>query len=255
MGTPGKSVRTPPNAIYEGLATYLPLVDEAVRRFARRLPRNVLRDDLVATATVGLLDALRRSPDRGPAFPYYARVRIEGAIVDGLRSQDWFGPSFRRRVRAGGESCSAAMIGFDDLPPAAALNLSDPMERSPEDELDLGRQRAALGSAVTRLPEREASIVTLHYFEGVELQDIAARLGVSGARVSQVHHRALAMMRAILDEPPGTDAARLRVDPGNACPLALGNGRVEPLRSRGQRRGGAPGRSERQVPSVRQGIR
>ena len=39
-------------------------------------------------------------------------------------------------------------------------------------------------------------IVTLHYFERVALQDIAKALGVTESRVSQLHTRALRMLRA-----------------------------------------------------------
>ncbi len=201
MGTFGEPVHAVHSTSSRELTAYLPLVHRAVRRFAYRLPPNVLRDDLLSDGTAGLLDALRRSPDRGPRFTHYARLRIEGSIVDGLRSQDWLCRSLRKRVRLGGEH-AAAVVSLDELAERVGLDPTDPTRCTPEEELDHMRQRAALGRAVMRLPDREASIVTSHYFEGVELQEIAARLCVSAARVSQLHHRALALMRAMMDEPP-----------------------------------------------------
>jgi RNA polymerase sigma factor for flagellar operon FliA len=38
----------------------------------------------------------------------------------------------------------------------------------------------------------------LHYFQGVQLKAIAAQLGVSEPRVSQLHSRAMAKLRATL---------------------------------------------------------
>jgi RNA polymerase sigma factor for flagellar operon FliA len=206
MGTFGRPVPPVHSPSSQELAAYLPLAHRAVRRFSYRLPPNVLRDDLLADATAGLLDALRRSPDRGPTFAHYARVRIEGSIVDGLRSQDWLCRSVRRRVRLGTEPCTA-VVSLDELAERVGLDPTDTPRRTPEEELDHKRQCGAIGRAVMRLPEREASIVTSHYFEGVELQEIAARLCVSGARVSQLHHRALTLMRATLDEPPSRGVA------------------------------------------------
>jgi RNA polymerase sigma factor FliA len=198
------------NPAYGDMATYLPLVDRVVKRFEHRLPANVLRDDLVSTATLGLLDALRRSPQRGPAFTYYAQVRIEGALIDGLRSQDWLHRSLRRdlkRARARGEQPTAEVVCLGDLPEQVVLGLTDPHRPSPEQQLEDVQQRAALGVAMARLPEREACILALHYFEGVALQDIASRLGVSGGRVSQLHRRAVALMRDAMNEPPKGMAA------------------------------------------------
>ena len=45
-----------------------------------------------------LLDALRKNPSpRGPWFEGYVFLRVRGAIVDELRTQDWLGRNERRR--------------------------------------------------------------------------------------------------------------------------------------------------------------
>src|SRR5579862_3772358 len=82
----------------EELTLYMPLVHQVVARVLRKLPPNVLRDDLVAAGTFGLVDALRKSTERGPAFDWYARIRIRGAVVDELRAQDWLTRRARTRV-------------------------------------------------------------------------------------------------------------------------------------------------------------
>jgi RNA polymerase sigma factor for flagellar operon FliA len=63
-----------------------------------------------------------------------------------------------------------------------------------------GERRQELVASLNRLPEREKMIVTLHYFHGVQLAEIARQLGVTESRVSQLHGRALRMLRAGLAE-------------------------------------------------------
>src|SRR5271154_1234016 len=185
----------------EELTGYMPLVHQVVGRVLRKLPPNVLRDDLVAAGTFGLVDALRKSTERGPAFDWYARIRIRGAVVDELRTQDWLTRRARTRVtraQAQGESGGAAVVGFDDLPEAQAHSFVDESMATPHEQVEQRMDRAALERAVALLPEREANIVGWHYFDGVPFKAIAARLGVSEPRVSQLHARAMGRLRTTL---------------------------------------------------------
>src|ERR1700749_532623 len=102
----------------QDITDFMPLVHQVVARMLRRLPPNVLRDDLVAAGAYGLIDALRKSPDRGPAFECYPRIRIRGAVGDELRSQDGLTRRARTRAtkaQAEGTGPGAAVVGFDDL--------------------------------------------------------------------------------------------------------------------------------------------
>jgi RNA polymerase sigma factor for flagellar operon FliA len=58
--------------------------------------------------------------------------------------------------------------------------------------------RQLLAAALARLPERERMVVLAVYGEGVPQRVVAQRLGVSEARVSQLHTRALQRLRAHL---------------------------------------------------------
>lgn len=185
----------------EDLAPYMPLVRQVVGRVLRKVPPNVLRDDLIAAGTFGLVDALRKSTDRGPAFDWYARIRIRGAVVDELRAQDWLTRRARTRVtraQAHGTGGSAAVVGFDDLPELQAHSFIDESAATPQEQVERRLDRAALEAAVSHLPEREAKIVGWHYFEGIAFKTIAARLGVSEPRVSQLHARAIGRLRVAM---------------------------------------------------------
>jgi RNA polymerase sigma factor FliA len=188
---PGASTKV--HAEYE-FARLLPLVHQTASRLMRRLPSSIQRDDLIAAGTVGLLQALRDGRNTGDEmFAAYARIRIRGAMLDELRRGDW-----APRRKRGGESPPVAVVRFDDLPPTVvfAADGTSPLER-----LEQARELSAMTGAMELLPEREREILRLRYFEQVPSKSIAASMGLSEARVSQLHARATArLLRALEDE-------------------------------------------------------
>ncbi|MFE8695159.1 FliA/WhiG family RNA polymerase sigma factor [Cytobacillus sp. FJAT-53684] len=79
---------------------YLPLVSYHVQRIAVNLPRNVVRDDLRSLGMMGLYDALEKfEPSRDLKFDTYASFRIRGAILDGLRKEDWLPRNTREKAK------------------------------------------------------------------------------------------------------------------------------------------------------------
>lgn len=79
---------------------YMPLVSYHVQRIAVGLPQNVARDELKSLGMVGLLDALNKfDVTRDLKFDTYASFRIRGAIIDGLRKEDWLPRSTREKVK------------------------------------------------------------------------------------------------------------------------------------------------------------
>ncbi|PLR87445.1 FliA/WhiG family RNA polymerase sigma factor [Bacillus sp. V33-4] len=79
---------------------YIPLVSYHVQRIAVGLPKIVSRDDLRSLGMIGLYDALEKfDPDRELKFDTYASFRIRGAILDGLRKEDWLPRSTRDKAK------------------------------------------------------------------------------------------------------------------------------------------------------------
>lgn len=79
---------------------YIPLVSYHVQRISVTLPKSVSRDDIRSLGMMGLFDALERfDPDRDLKFDTYASFRIRGAILDGLRKEDWLPRSTREKSK------------------------------------------------------------------------------------------------------------------------------------------------------------
>jgi RNA polymerase sigma factor for flagellar operon FliA len=55
-----------------------------------------------------------------------------------------------------------------------------------------------LAEAIDRLPEREKTVITLYYYEGLTLKEIGQVLGVTESRVSQLHTKSVLRLRARL---------------------------------------------------------
>lgn len=82
------------------IEAYLPLVDYHVQRIRIHLPKNVREDDLRSHGLIGLLDALEKfDAGRDLKFDTYASFRVRGAIMDGLRQEDWLPRSVRDRSK------------------------------------------------------------------------------------------------------------------------------------------------------------
>jgi len=204
----GRPARPPIDDVDAMMTAYTPLVRQIAGGFQRKLPRNVLREDLIAAGMSGLWDAVRRHADRPTdSFEWYVRVRIRGAILDELRAQDWL----PRRARAAAaeaqeqgktsHSVAPAVVRFDDVSEweqSRCLATGD--SSNSEVSVDAKFTRETLARAVDQLPTRERHIVSSHYFRGVKFKDLGAELGVSEPRISQLHSRAMQRLRAIMGE-------------------------------------------------------
>jgi RNA polymerase sigma factor FliA len=187
----------------ELLLQYEPLVRKIAGGFQRKLPRNVLREDLIAAGMSGLWDAIRRHGETaGDTFEWYVRVRVRGAILDELRAQDWL----PRRARAAAANASAESGEY--VPPPAVVRLDDVSEweqsrclsdmSSSETAVAAKFTHDSLAKAVEQLPERERHIVSSHYFRGVKFKDLGIELGVSEPRISQLHSRAMRRLKTLM---------------------------------------------------------
>jgi len=195
--------RCAPEVSSEVLKRYLFLVNQVVSQIARRLPPNVLRDDLLSAGICGLLDSLRRNGgDEGDTFEWYARMRIRGAVVDELRAQDWLSRRRRAALASGKEDgCRArptALVSLAELTPEEESTFLVAEAQDPVAMLETRDAIRRLRLAMEKLPDRERTIMALLYFGGKKLKEIGATLNISEPRVSQLHSRALDRLRQIM---------------------------------------------------------
>jgi RNA polymerase sigma factor for flagellar operon FliA len=221
---------------------HMPLVGHIVRETLSRVPGHVSREDLVSAGQVGLVLAVRAyDPSREVPLGRYAAQRIRGAVLDELRGLDWASRSVRRRQReldgvraqlgmthgrtpstaevahAAGLSTSEVAAHTDDVARASLLSLQGltpsgleelvPAHAPDPSEQLLVRERLDyLRRAVELLPERLRMVVRGYYLDERPMADLAAELGVTESRISQMRAEAMrlmreAMQRALADEP------------------------------------------------------
>jgi RNA polymerase sigma factor for flagellar operon FliA len=74
----------------EKISGLIYLVQHVAGRLVAKLPSHIAKEDLISAGVVGLIDAVDRfDASKGCSLKTYSSLRIRGAMVDELRSQDW----------------------------------------------------------------------------------------------------------------------------------------------------------------------
>jgi len=204
-----------------------------------RVGRRVEIEDLLQVAYLGLLDAARRYKVR-PDTPFaaYAGIRIRGALMDHLRglagmargalqmqtrlrnAEQRLEQALMRKpteaeiaaelqlspdelARWRGEIDSGSVASIDDIYTDHSIMFRD---HSPdiEDKLTLSARKVMLKDAIAALPEREALVLQLYYVEELNVYEVAAVLGVTTGRVSQIKKAAMERLRKLMDVAENT---------------------------------------------------
>src|SRR5690606_19523820 len=79
------------------------------------------------------------------------------------------------------------------------FDVEDASAATAVDRFDTSRLSAKLRDAIAALPERERALVTKHYWEGKNLLEAGAELGISKSWASRLHAQAVERLRAIVD--------------------------------------------------------
>ena len=148
-----------------------PLVLQVAERLRRRMRGYWTRDELASFGLDGLLDALDRyDPDKGPWTPY-ARLRIRGAILDGISLHGWH---FLDRDK----DASVDRLLAPDQPDHVA-------------DREHARAILDLVGPLTR------QALVMYYLCGYDQNKIGKLTGVSGSAISHRIAKALRYLRAI----------------------------------------------------------
>jgi len=213
---------------------HTPLVKRVAYHLMGRMPASVQVDDLIQAGMVGLLEAINNyDGSKGASFETYARIRIQGAMIDEVRRGDWTPRSVYRKARQLAEAVQAvenregreahaeeiaaemdlsleeynkilrdtsgcSILSFDEInadewSPGA---VDEGAEVGLLPELQKQHFKKSLAEAIDGLPEREKLVMSLYYDDEFNLREIGEILGVSEARVCQIHGQALTRLRA-----------------------------------------------------------
>ncbi len=224
-----------PEALVE---EHAPLVKRIAAHLLGRLPDGIELDDLIQVGLMALLEAARQyTPTKGASFPTYASIRIRGAMLDEVRSNDWAPRSVYRKQRELGAAVQAVenrtgrpaepqeiatelgveldeyfrmlntattarMFSLDQADPDSEALLDRQVDRNanPVADIEAEEFQREMAAAIERLPGREALVMSLYYDDELNLKEIGAVLEVSESRVCQIHGQALARLRARLQE-------------------------------------------------------
>ena len=233
------------------VTSHMQLVSHIVRESMGRLPGHVNRDDLTSAGLTALVQAARSYDEsRGVPFTRYAATRVRGAIIDELRGIDWASRSVRRRARelddtrtqlagrlgrtptdaevaeAAGVTVDEVTANADDVSRASVMSLQGfgdtPIDDvlptrapSPEEKVEQNERIGYLVDSVALLPERLRVVVEGYFFAERPMAEIAAELGVSESRVSQMRAEALVLLK---------DAMNSALDPELVAPHARPDG-------------------------------
>jgi RNA polymerase sigma factor for flagellar operon FliA len=217
--------------------SHLDLARRVAKMIYPRVKEHVEFDELVALGNAGLAEAASRfDPNRGASFQTFAWYRVQGSVVDGLRKSTTLPRRVWARLvalRAASEylehraerEAGAAQRGAPSAEGAAALaqvkndlsairtmyltsleaireggfDMADANAQSPADRIHSQRVATKLREALAALPERERALVTKHYYEGKNLLEAGAELGISKSWASRLHAQAVERLRTIVD--------------------------------------------------------
>ncbi|NMG04591.1 RNA polymerase sigma factor FliA [Azoarcus taiwanensis] len=215
---------------------YAPLVKRVACHLMARLPASVEIDDIIQNGMMGLLHAIDRyEAGMGAQFETYAVQRIRGAMLDGLRGEDWLPRALRRELRRieSAIHVQEQQLGRPPTESEIADSLGMPLgeyqqllqdarghqlvyfedfvepdgegyfdrhlgddELNPLQMLEDADTRQTLLNAIEALPEREQLVMSLYYDQELNLREIGEVLGVTESRVCQLHSQAVSRLRS-----------------------------------------------------------
>jgi RNA polymerase sigma factor for flagellar operon FliA len=210
---------------------YQGFVRSIALRVRAELDLTVDLDDLVGFGFQGLIEAKGRfDASRGVQFNTFAYYRVRGAVIDGVRKMAYMPRHMHRlrktaeamdwaleeaaEARAAGvapttaeDAAELALRQMDDVLGKltasfviAAVGQDEESQRTDAEEMLIAREsQERVKKALEVLPEREKIVVMGMYFEGRNLDDIGAQLGISRSWACRLHTKGLALMRAALE--------------------------------------------------------
>jgi RNA polymerase sigma factor for flagellar operon FliA len=201
---------------------YLPAVKNLAYKMKSRLPASVDIDDLIGIATEELIKVSRRyDPKQNDNFWGYAKQRVQGGILDYLRSLDLVSRGDRKIIKdiekkvieyyqkyqeepsneylakeldLPIKKIKKAKLGaeiYNVMPIEEQLNFFEDVEKRVEEEELI----SIIKKELSNMSEREQIIIQLYYFEELSLKEISEVVGITESRISQIHKSIIRKIR------------------------------------------------------------
>lgn len=167
--------------------------------------------DYTQNALTGLLQAIDAfDPAFGVPFPAFAIHRVRGSVFNGLRdlrstgSETMVSTDTEDRVssvlEATGDPLDQLIAAVSQLAVGAMLQAGADVsaEQTPYEVAEQAVLNRWLRRTLSALPDRERSVIELHYLHFVPFVRIAELMEVTKGRVSQLHRQGLGRMREAL---------------------------------------------------------
>ena len=152
------------------------------------LPRTVRRRVITYRATVDALSSeLGRTPETREVL---SEMGTDGAIGEDVLTAVQSSQLLHLQHSVGNAAAGEEMRLID-------LIVSD-RDAEPEPFVLRSEQFEEVRRAVTKLPERQRTVVTLHFLGGLTQEQIGVMLGVSNSRVCQIEATAIQTLRRLL---------------------------------------------------------
>ena len=196
------------------------------------------QDDIISCGSLALLNSIDRfDPTRDIKFETYASIRVRGAMIDYLRKQDWVPRAVRKNIkdidaayaelqhklgRDPSDEEISEKLGITDIEdyyeklsnsyPVAILSIEELIadninnslipssDTTPETEYENLELRHYMSQAIDGLNDKERTVISLYYYEGLKAKQIANILEISESRVSQIHSKALIKLKYVLQK-------------------------------------------------------
>lgn len=218
---------------------FLPKIKYYALRYYHIVQSVLELNDLISAGIKGLLEALNNyNPSMNVPLASFIDYRIRGAILDEIRSLDVFSKEFRKKIedvkkayrnlkQSGKEPTDEELAAslnitekqlqeiYQSITASDIISLDAPLTGQNGDklmalevisdgkdifeEINLRQLREKLASAIETLSETEKLVISLYYYEELNMKEIAHILGVSLSRVSQIHGKALLKLKNFLE--------------------------------------------------------
>ncbi|AJC85751.1 RNA polymerase sigma factor FliA [Campylobacter sp. RM16704] len=208
----------------ELVISYMPALRAMAFRLKERLPASIDVNDLISIGVEEMIKLSRRyDKEQNDNFWGFARKRVNGAMLDYLRSLDVMSRSNRKIIKdidaiidefyqenekEPDDEYLAKRLDLEvekvkEARAAHAISLVMPLDEQLNcfndsniiEQIEKEELIEKINVVLEEFKEREKLVIQLYYYEELNLKEIAEILEISESRISQIHKRLLKKIR------------------------------------------------------------